>query len=368
MELPLPTYKSIVAYTGDGVTTRWAINFDGGYIDPSHVRTKIGASDTAAVFDGPGTVVVTPAVASGTTFKIQRATPSSTSLADFADGAGITEQNLDILARQAIMVAAEAYDRTVEYTTAVSGGDFSAAVSAAAAEAAATAAAAAIVAVSGTIASTVASQIAAAVTGYLTAGSVATLTGKTVNLADNTLTGTPAQFNTALAGADFAFLTTAQTLAEKTLTAPVINGGTIDAADINGGTLDAAAVRGGTLEAGNTVNDTGAVSPASPGFRSVPFVAVTGTPTFLATHAGKGLSLNANATIPDNATLAYPDWSAIALYNRTASPITIGIAGTDTLRQLSTGTLGTRTIPAYSMALIIKVGATSWVIGGAGVT
>lgn len=49
-----------------------------------------------------------------------------------------------------------------------------------------------------------------------------TLTNKTIDLASNTLTGTKAQFNTAMSDADFATLTGAETLTNKTLTAPVV--------------------------------------------------------------------------------------------------------------------------------------------------
>lgn len=49
-----------------------------------------------------------------------------------------------------------------------------------------------------------------------------TLTGKTINLTDNTLTGTKAQFNTAMSDADFATIAGSETLTNKTLTAPVI--------------------------------------------------------------------------------------------------------------------------------------------------
>jgi len=55
-----------------------------------------------------------------------------------------------------------------------------------------------------------------------------TLTNKTVNLADNTLTGTKAQFNAALSDADFATIGGTETLTDKTLTSPVINGGTLN--------------------------------------------------------------------------------------------------------------------------------------------
>jgi hypothetical protein len=52
---------------------------------------------------------------------------------------------------------------------------------------------------------------------------VATLTNKTVNLTSNTLTGTTAQFNTALSDNDFATLAGTETLTNKTLTSPVIS-------------------------------------------------------------------------------------------------------------------------------------------------
>jgi hypothetical protein len=50
-----------------------------------------------------------------------------------------------------------------------------------------------------------------------------TLTNKTVDLASNTLTGTTAQFNTALSDGDFATLAGSETLTNKTLTAPTIS-------------------------------------------------------------------------------------------------------------------------------------------------
>ena len=50
-----------------------------------------------------------------------------------------------------------------------------------------------------------------------------TLTNKTINLASNTLTGTTAQFNTALSDDNFATLTGTQTLTNKTLTSPSIS-------------------------------------------------------------------------------------------------------------------------------------------------
>lgn len=49
-----------------------------------------------------------------------------------------------------------------------------------------------------------------------------TLTNKTVNLSNNTVTGTTAQFNTALSDGDFATLAGSETLTNKVLTAPTM--------------------------------------------------------------------------------------------------------------------------------------------------
>jgi hypothetical protein len=51
-----------------------------------------------------------------------------------------------------------------------------------------------------------------------------TLTNKSINLASNTLSGSLAEFNTALSGDSFVSLTGTETLTNKTLTSPVLNG------------------------------------------------------------------------------------------------------------------------------------------------
>lgn len=50
----------------------------------------------------------------------------------------------------------------------------------------------------------------------------ATLTNKTINLANNTLTGTTAEFNTALSDGNFATIAGTETLTNKTLTTPTL--------------------------------------------------------------------------------------------------------------------------------------------------
>nr|BAR29584.1 phage baseplate protein [uncultured Mediterranean phage uvMED] len=60
-------------------------------------------------------------------------------------------------------------------------------------------------------------------TAPLTAAGTSTLTNKTIDLDANTVTGTLAEFNTALQGDSFVSLTGSETLTNKTLTTPVIS-------------------------------------------------------------------------------------------------------------------------------------------------
>jgi len=81
---------------------------------------------------------------------------------------------------------------------------------------------------------------------FATLNGTETLTNKTIDSANNTLTvdlseatvtGTTAEFNTALSDDNFATLNGTETLTNKTLTFPDINGGTIDNTVIGGSTL-----------------------------------------------------------------------------------------------------------------------------------
>ena len=68
----------------------------------------------------------------------------------------------------------------------------------------------------------------------LTETSTDTLTNKSIDLSTNTITGTTANFNTALSDDDFATIAGTQTLTNKTLTSPVINTPTGDVATKDG--------------------------------------------------------------------------------------------------------------------------------------
>lgn len=61
-----------------------------------------------------------------------------------------------------------------------------------------------------------------------TTNNTLTLTGKTIALGSNTVSGTISDFNTALTDGDFATLAGSETLSSKTLTSPVVNTGTLN--------------------------------------------------------------------------------------------------------------------------------------------
>jgi hypothetical protein len=111
----LTTYNTRVAKVADGSTTRWTFSFAGGYILPEHVKVSIaGAEATTAVLETAGTVVIEPALADGVEFEILRRTPVDSLLVDWANGADISENNLDASTRQAVFAAAETEDFTQE--------------------------------------------------------------------------------------------------------------------------------------------------------------------------------------------------------------------------------------------------------------
>ena len=91
-----------------------------------------------------------------------------------------------------------------------------------------------------------------------TADSTTTFTNKTIDLTDNTLTGTTAEFNTALSDNDFATLAGTETLTNKTLTSPVISTITTSAGAItiapNGGSNTK--IQSNVVQLGQTNTDT----------------------------------------------------------------------------------------------------------------
>jgi len=151
---------------------------------------------------------------------------------------------------------------------------------------------------------------------FATLAGAETLTFKTVNLTSNTLTGTLAQFNTALSDADFATLTGNETLTFKTLTSPTIN-----TATISGGTINNTVIGGTTKAAGSFTSLTA---------DSLTSIVTTGTAPLTVTSTTKVVNLNADRV--DNIAFGTPVAAGGVPYVSaiSGSDYTIGFIGAST--------------------------------------
>jgi hypothetical protein len=73
-------------------------------------------------------------------------------------------------------------------------------------------------------------------------------------------------------------------------------------------------------------------------------------------------------TVPANAATAFTVGDTIALYNNSASTITITQGSGVTLRLAGTATSGNRTIAQRGLATLIKIATDEWVVSGMGVS
>lgn len=108
---------SVNRWLGDGVTTDWDFSFSGGYIDRAHVKTYVQDADGVRVYHEPEFITgfrvrILPAAPAGSTVTIFRFTPRDLPLVEFEDGTAITEPALNLMARQAVFIAAEFTDAT----------------------------------------------------------------------------------------------------------------------------------------------------------------------------------------------------------------------------------------------------------------
>lgn len=117
-----------------------------------------------------------------------------------------------------------------------------------------------------------------------------------------------------------------------------------------------------------TITATGTIAAGTLGYRGLPQNAQTGAYTLALSDAGKQVSNTTGGwVIPANASVAFPIGTAVVLYNDSGSSQTVSITS-DTLRQAGTANTGTRTLAQYGLATCTKVGSTTWVITGAGLS
>lgn len=106
------------------------------------------------------------------------------------------------------------------------------------------------------------------------------------------------------------------------------------------------------------------------GYREAPQVVNTGNYTLIASDAGKSILMNGTSitlTIPANASVSFAVGTVVIIVNVNTTNLSIAITS-DTLTLANSTTTGTRTLARNGVATCIKIGATSWLISGAGLT
>jgi hypothetical protein len=106
------------------------------------------------------------------------------------------------------------------------------------------------------------------------------------------------------------------------------------------------------------------------GYRDAPQVSKTTNYTLIASDAGKSILMNGTSitlTIPADASVSFAVGTVVIIVNVNTTNLSIAITS-DTLTLANSTTTGTRTLARNGVATCIKIGATSWLISGAGLT
>jgi len=190
-----------------------------------------------------------------------------------------------------------------------------------------------------------------------------TLTNKSIDLDANTLTGTLAEFNSALQSESFVGLAATQTLTNKTLTSPTINTPTIATPSISAPTLTGIVTATGAVFAGgsplvfegataNAFETTFAITDPTAD-RTVTFQDATGTVAYLTDITGGGASefsvVKVNTSVIFEGETADASETTLVAVDPTADRTVSLPNATDTLvGKATTDTLTNKTITASS--------------------
>ena len=197
----------------------------------------------------------------------------------------------------------------------------------------------------------------------VTASNTVTFSNKSISLGSNTVTGTTAQFNTALTDGDFATLAGTESLTNKSLTAPVLNA---TSATVGGKIL----FKEGTDNGTNAITLLGAASTADV---TITLPAETGTVLTTGSSIANSNLANSSITIGSTACALGATTTAITgVTSLTAAAVVTDDNGfrvrdnADNTKQLAfecssiaTGTTRTLTIPNQSGTIALVGGGTT---------
>ena len=106
------------------------------------------------------------------------------------------------------------------------------------------------------------------------------------------------------------------------------------------------------------------------GYREAPQNSQTANYQLVLADRGKSILMNGTSltlTIPANSAVAFPVGTVIIVVNLNSTALSIAIT-TDTLTLANSTTTGTRTLAQNGLATCVKIGSTSWLISGAGLS
>lgn len=130
-----------------------------------------------------------------------------------------------------------------------------------------------------------------------------------------------------------------------------------------------APINDAALTGDTTIEDSAGTDYAA-GYLDLPQNVKVANYGLLISDRGKSVVMNGSSltlTIPANASVPFPVGTAIVIINLNATSLSLAIA-TDTLTLVNSATTGTRTLAQNAMASLVKVGSTSWLVAGLGVT
>ena len=130
-------------------------------------------------------------------------------------------------------------------------------------------------------------------------------------------------------------------------------------------------MNGGGIDFNSETVTTDNASAAEVGYKGAPPKTQNSDYTLVLSDAGNMIRINSGTggtiTIPANSSVAFPVGTVILIANDDNNVRTLAI-DTDTLRQGGTTNTGSRTIGVRTVASLVKVDTTVWIVSGAGVT